>query len=562
MRPRPLVLAAVAVLTCAGNAQAAWYNGAWLYRTQLTLNGAMVPAAAQTNFPVLVAWTGNANLAAGAQANGNDILFTAADGTTKLDHEIESYTSATGALAAWVRVPALASGSNTTIYMYYGNPGAANQQNKNGVWDANFRGVWHLVESPANGVAGHFDSTIDNFTGTPQGFNDGTPGSTNAVGVAAGADSFLTDAYAAPCPGNNCVNRVEVPDNAILRPNGDLTVEAWANFLNPTSGQFLVYKWAITNFSYQLLVGNSGGPVAAFQRYNTGATGPIVAGTTVLQPNTWYHIVGVVSGGNVQIYVNGNLEGALGGVTGNIYATSPQPLVIGACFWGQGGLNGREDEVRFSDSARSASWIRTEYNNLTNQGVGVGKFILAATVETITAVYYSVGTAAGPLYSGNAQASSGTLTLASAAANNIGVGDEVRVGATAPRYYITGRVSSTVFTIQDSAAGGGTPGATNITFASAAITIFRAFNLLSTAEANSSDANHLNTANLVSVNFQLNWPCYNDAPMNNRVDISGYTTGPGNFIKVYTPVYPNQVGSACNRRAPSTTTPSASTTAS
>ena len=68
----------------------------------------------------------------------------------------------------------------------------------------------------------------------------------------------------------------------------------------------------------------------------------------------------------------------------------------------------------------------------------------------------------------------------------------------AARYYITGRISSTVFTIQDSAAGGGTPGATNITFASTAITIRRAFNLLSTAEASSSDANHLNTANLVA----------------------------------------------------------------
>ena len=48
-----------------------------------------------------------------------------------------------------------------------------------------------------------------------------------------------------------------------------------------------------------------------------------------------------------------------------------------------------------------------------------------------TPVYYSVGTAAGALYSANASATSGVLTLASAAANNVGVGDEVRVGVTA-----------------------------------------------------------------------------------------------------------------------------------
>ena len=48
-------------------------------------------------------------------------------------------------------------------------------------------------------------------------------------------------------------------------------------------------------------------------------------------------------------------------------------------------------------------------------------------------VYYSVGTAAGPLYSANASATSGVLTLASAAANNVGVGDEVRLGVDSRR---------------------------------------------------------------------------------------------------------------------------------
>ncbi len=75
----------------------------------------------------------------------------------------------------------------------------------------------------------------------------------------------------------------------------------------------------------------------------------------------------------------------------------------------------------------------------------------------ITAIYYSVGTDATALYSDTASASSGTLTLNSAAASKIGVGDEIRVGAGADRYYITGRNSSTEFTIQNSAANGGTP---------------------------------------------------------------------------------------------------------
>ena len=159
-----------------------------------------------------------------------------------------------------------------------------------------------------------------------------------------------------------------------------------------------------------------------------------------------------------------------------------------------------------------------------------------------TAMYYSVGTQAASLYSNNASAASGTLTLAVAAASNVGVGDEVRVGAS--RYYITRRQSSTQFTIQNSAANLGTPGDTNITFASQAITIFRAFNSLTAAEANSSNASHLNTSDLVAGNFQLNWPCYKDGLMNDQVTISGYTTGIFNYIRAYTPVFSSQVGTS------------------
>ena len=106
-------------------------------------------------------------------------------------------------------------------------------------------------------------------------------------------------------------------------------------------------------------------------------------------------------------------------------------------------------------------------------------------------IFYSVGTDNTALYSDTASASAGTLTLNSPAVDKIGVGDEIREGTN--RYYITGRNSATEFTIQNSAANGGTPGDTNISFASTAITIFRAFNSLTSAEAGSTDTNHLNT---------------------------------------------------------------------
>ena len=113
-----------------------------------------------------------------------------------------------------------------------------------------------------------------------------------------------------------------------------------------------------------------------------------------------------------------------------------------------------------------------------------------------TSIYYSVGAEITDLYSDTASASSGTLTLNGAAIDTIGVGDEVREGSN--RYYITGRNSTTEFTIQNSAANGGTPGDTDITFTTTSISIYRAFNSLEDAVLNSDDSSHLNTGDLAA----------------------------------------------------------------
>ena len=68
---------------------ASWYDASWAYRKPITIDHARVSGGTDlTDFPVLIDLSADADLAAGAQANGNDILFTSADGTTKLSHEI------------------------------------------------------------------------------------------------------------------------------------------------------------------------------------------------------------------------------------------------------------------------------------------------------------------------------------------------------------------------------------------------------------------------------------------------------------------------------------------
>ncbi|PIR86615.1 MAG: hypothetical protein COU11_04840, partial [Candidatus Harrisonbacteria bacterium CG10_big_fil_rev_8_21_14_0_10_49_15] len=61
-------------------------------------------------------------------------------------HELESFE---GELIAWVQMPHLSEKEDTTLYVYYGNPEAENQQCKNRVFNPNtYVGVWHLNQNP------------------------------------------------------------------------------------------------------------------------------------------------------------------------------------------------------------------------------------------------------------------------------------------------------------------------------------------------------------------------------------------------------------------------------
>ena len=119
MRTAPGHVAALVFVLCLGafveaaHAQTSWYNSSWSYRKTITINYTNV-SANLTNFPVLISRT-DSDLQARAQTNGYDLLFTSSDGTNKLAHEIETYTSSNGTLVAWVKVPILSSTTNTTL---------------------------------------------------------------------------------------------------------------------------------------------------------------------------------------------------------------------------------------------------------------------------------------------------------------------------------------------------------------------------------------------------------------------------------------------------------------
>jgi hypothetical protein len=150
-------------------------------------------------------------------------------------------------------------------------------------------------------------------------------------------------------------------------------------------------------------------------------------------------------------------------------------------------------------------------------------------------VFYSVGQNTADHKTGTPTItitiSSGIATFSTAqTAANMGVGDRVIYGGSSVAY-IRSKISTTQWTLVT--ATGGTP----IDVASQTVnSISHEYTSLSDAIAGASDANHLNTTDLVAGNYILNIPCYFDSgPDIAPVTITGYTTGSSNYIKIYTP---------------------------
>jgi hypothetical protein len=174
----------------------------------------------------------------------------------------------------------------------------------------------------------------------------------------------------------------------------------------------------------------------------------------------------------------------------------------------------------------------TTYNLGTTDG-------FVAKISPVAIVYYSVGTSATDLKAGSPSITiaAGVATLTVAQPNNVGVGDEIVYGGSTA--FISGRFSSTRYAVTTNRGAAPAPaGPVLVT------SIKRAFNTLSDAEASSTNGSHLGTADLVTGGFQLNWACYEDGLMDDQVVIDGYTTSASYYIRVFTPVLPNQVAPA------------------
>ena len=315
-----------------------WYNASWLYRKKITIDYTKV-GGNLVNFPVLIDISSDSDLSSHARSDGYDILFTSANGATKLNHERISYS--TGTLRAWVKVLSLSSTKNTVIYMYYGNSGASDQQNIEGTWDNGHAAVWHFENS-------FLDSTLNNNDGT----NDGTSDIAGKLGRARSFD------------GNN--DRINLGTGSVVNSLNPFTISAWVyvDTTPSTDRQYGIYSKAndypSESNAFTFLVGQ----YPTSDRYlvlatNDGSWHDHVS-TSQVPLTTWTFVSVIFNGSSYIFYMNTSQVGS--GIYTPPGSNASLNQHIGDSQTAHY-FDGRIDELRISSVARSSGWLTTSYNN-------------------------------------------------------------------------------------------------------------------------------------------------------------------------------------------------------
>ncbi|MFH2137115.1 MAG: DUF2341 domain-containing protein [Candidatus Omnitrophota bacterium] len=332
--------------------------GDWTYHKEVLINHSQVTATL-SNFPVLVSIV-DTGLRDYARSDGYDIVFTASDGNTKLDHEIERFDKATGTLVAWVRIPSLSSAVDTKTYMYYGNSSASDQQNVSGVWESNYKGIWHLHKDPSGTAPQESDSSSNNNNMTSSGSMTAGDLINGKIGKAIDFDG---------------VNDYFIKNSPVgLGTPGDYTISGWFSYTSSPANYGTVYSH--NTYTPQFGFYNQSVAMVYHSALITSS------GTATHNDGQWHKVDYRRVGSTVYFYVDGQLHG-----TGSHTRTFPTATrsMIGWSYYSNEYWRGQLDEIRYATVARSPEWIATEYNNQSSPGTFISVGLAAtATANPVT----------------------------------------------------------------------------------------------------------------------------------------------------------------------------------
>jgi len=264
-----VIFKTVAVFFCLGffvllfpqKSFASVFPDSWSRRVAITIDYTKV-SSSTVNIPILITEVNlpseifDADGLYSADNGGGDIRFTAdINGSTKLPIEVVSFVTnnnpALGTAEIWVNIPSLSASVNTTIYIWYHNPGDIQPartdnpdvdgfQGSNYVWDNNYVVVHHLNTDPSGAAPQEVDSTVNANNGTKSGtwLSDQL-----VIGKIGNGLNFITDSS----------NIFDLGVGSNLNTGQDYTIELWAK-PSSTSNSIVLSKSAADSLGYSLWI--------------------------------------------------------------------------------------------------------------------------------------------------------------------------------------------------------------------------------------------------------------------------------------------------------------------
>ncbi len=344
------LLGLFAALTFGAGNVFAQYQG-WQHSGALTIlttpAGANLPGgAAVEGFPLLVRLHKDWFDFKQAKADGADLRF--ADHAGKaLAYQVEEWDAAGGTASVWVRVPRIEGNARQAVRMHWGKADAASESNGKAVFNESngYLSVWHLGD------------TVLDEVGTLESKDTGTSVTNGIVGKARhfpgkagifGGDKIPNYPVGASPHSSEVWFRSRTPNSTLV---------AWGN----EQGQGKVVMQFRSPPHINMDCYFSSGNVASGSRLPVGE---------------WTHVVHTYRQGESVIYVNGQPDGT------NASKGSPLNIRTPARLWIGGWYNnytfvGDLDEVRISKVARSADWVRLQFENQKPQQTLVGPLVPA-----------------------------------------------------------------------------------------------------------------------------------------------------------------------------------------
>ncbi len=276
-----------------------------------------------------------------AQANGADLRVSTSAGEP-LAHQVEEWDPKRGTASIWVRIASITGNARQEIKLHWGNPNATTESAGKAVFNESngYLSVWHMND-PVRDEVGTLPST--------------DTGTTATAGMIGSARHF---------PGGKGVFSGDKIENYPTGASAHST-EAWFRIEQPNA---TIIGW-----------GNEGGGRGSKVRMQFRSPPHIkidsdfsdVKSDSRLTLGEWIHVVHTYDREDGRIYINGRLDGAAKPL---LDIKTPARLWLGG-WYNNYDFVGDLDEVRISRVARSADWIKLQFENQKPQQTLVGPLV-------------------------------------------------------------------------------------------------------------------------------------------------------------------------------------------